>query len=96
MRAHDLHTVAGVVTLPFALMYALTGLMLNLGILFYAPAVMLAYSGDESAMMTDAGFARPQRRWTGRAFPTPDLEQLIASVEREHSAKLFRFGRGKG
>lgn len=90
MRAHDLHTVAGVVTLPFALMYALTGLMLNLGILFYAPAVMLAYSGDESAMMTDAGFARPQRRWTGRAFPTPDLEQLIASVEREHSAKLFR------
>lgn len=90
MRAHDLHTVAGVLTLPFAAMYALTGLMLNLGILFYAPAAMLAYAGDESAMMTDTGFSRPQRKWTGRAVPTPDLEPLIARVERENSAILFR------
>lgn len=90
MRAHDLHTVAGVMTLPFAMMYALTGLMLNLSVLFYAPTVMLAYAGDESAMMTEAGFARPQRKWTGRAFPTPDLDLLIAQVERENSAKLFR------
>jgi len=90
MRSHDLHTVAGVVTLPFAVMYALTGLMLNLGILFYAPATLLAYAGDESAMMKDSGFARPQRKWTGRAFATPDLEALIARVEREHSVRLFR------
>lgn len=90
MRSHDLHTVAGVITLPFATMYALTGLMLNLGVLFYAPATMLGYAGDESAMMTDAGFARPGGKSTGRAFPAPDLEALIARVEEEHSTKIFR------
>ena len=90
MRAHDLHTIAGVMTLPFATMYALTGLMLNLGVLFYAPTIMLAYAGDESAMMTEVGFARPQRKLTGRTFPTPDLNLLIAQVEEQHSAKIFR------
>ncbi len=89
MRTYDLHSVTGVVTLPFALLYSLTGLMFNLNILFYLPVLMLAYGGDQVAMMKDAGFSRVNEKPAGVAAEMPALEPLIHRVQREHDAKVL-------
>ena len=54
----DLHTVVGVMTLPFTLMYALSGLILNLAIVFQLAFVVFIYQGDRQALFNDAGFNR--------------------------------------
>lgn len=88
MRAYDIHTVAGVVTGPFALMYALTGLMFNLNVLFYFPALKVVYEDDQVALMKDAGFPRLQVEPAGVAAEMPALEPLIARVEAVHEAEV--------
>lgn len=52
----DSHNVIGVMTFPYHLMYAITGLIFNLIIVFQAAYVALLYQGDQSALLQDAGF----------------------------------------
>lgn len=91
-RLYDLHTVTGVVTMPFALLYSLTGLMFNLSILFYLPSLMLVYAGDQQAMMKAAGFPRFEAEAAGVAAPVPALEPIIERVEQEEDAHVTRLG----
>ena len=90
LKLYDLHTVTGVMTLPYAVMYALTGLMFNLGVLFYAPTMMLIYDGDQKAMFADAGFVRNEFKPSGRSRPTPAVEPLIDRVEADHRGTVDR------
>ncbi len=52
----DLHNVVGVMTLPFTLMYALSGLVFNLAIVYQIAFVVFIYQGDQDALFKDAGF----------------------------------------
>lgn len=52
----DLHNVVGVMTLPFTLMYALSGLVFNLAIVYQIAFVVFIYQGDQDALFNDAGF----------------------------------------
>lgn len=54
----DLHTVVGVMSLPFTVMYALSGLVLNLAIVFQLAFATFIYQGDQQALFNDAGFKR--------------------------------------
>ncbi|AZG35372.1 PepSY-associated TM helix domain-containing protein [Shewanella psychromarinicola] len=52
----DLHNVVGVMTLPFTLMYALSGLVFNLAIVYQIAFVIFIYQGDQDSLFKDAGF----------------------------------------
>lgn len=55
----DLHNVVGVMSLPFTLMYAVTGLVFNLAIIFQIALVIFVYQGNQNTLFKDAGYAEP-------------------------------------
>lgn len=87
-QMRDIHNVVGVISLPYGLLYALTGVMFNLGILFQIPTLFFLYDGDRNAMLTDAGFPQVIAESTGNKIKTPDIEPLIAKFEQQHNAEV--------
>ncbi|MEM0964073.1 MAG: PepSY-associated TM helix domain-containing protein [Bacteroidota bacterium] len=62
----DAHTVLGLIGLPFAAMYAITGAFLALLIILLAPSVIVVFGGDqEAAMDLVYGFEVPEHEPTG-------------------------------
>lgn len=53
----DAHRVIGVISLPYAAMFALTGLVFNLVIVYQATFALILYKGDSKALLADAGYA---------------------------------------
>ncbi|ACJ30798.1 PepSY-associated TM helix [Shewanella piezotolerans WP3] len=64
----DLHNVVGVMTLPFTLMYAISGLVFNLAIIYQIAFVVFIYQGDQDTLFKDAGFT---------LFDEPQIEKTI-------------------
>jgi len=64
----DLHNVVGVMTLPFTLMYAISGLVFNLAIIYQIAFVLFIYQGDQDTLFKDAGFT---------LFDEPQIEKTI-------------------
>lgn len=91
-RMNDLHTVIGVVSLPYAFMYALTGLMFNLGILFQIFSLFVLFDGDQKAMEKAAGFAKIEHQLTHEPFAMPNLNELIDNNEKKHGINISRVG----
>lgn len=89
-KMKDMHNVVGVISLPYSLMYALTGLMFNLGILLQIPSALLLYQGDDQAMALDAGFASYREKPTGVAAEMPDLNALLATTEASYDVNVRR------
>lgn len=54
----DLHKLVGIASLPYLLMYAITGAAFCLLVLYQALLLMGPYQGDRSALMNDMGFAQ--------------------------------------
>ena len=93
----DIHNVIGVISLPYSFIFALTGLMFNLGILTQIVTLTLVYEGDRQRMFADAGFARVIEKPTGKAYAMPDLDQLIAQWQQQqnahaHSLRITNYG----
>lgn len=87
-QMRDIHNVIGVISLPYGLLYALTGVMLNLSILFQLPTLFFLYSGDQNAMLKDAGFPQVSMHRTGSQSEMPNIEQLIFDFEKAQNAKV--------
>ncbi|WP_350432282.1 PepSY-associated TM helix domain-containing protein [Shewanella sp. H8] len=82
----DLHTVVGVMTIPFTLMYALSGLILNLAIVFQLAFVVFIYQGDRQALFNDAGF----NRTTELRSETPlDMDNAFNLIEQTQQKPNF-------
>lgn len=77
-KMNDLHNVVGVISLPYGLMYALTGLMFNLLILLQVPSALVLYQGDIPALSKDAGFINFNEELTGNPLAMPDLNALLS------------------
>lgn len=87
-QMRDIHNVIGVISLPYGLLYALTGVMFNLSILFQIPTLFFLYGGEQSDMLKDAGFPQISHEKTGQQVPMPDLEQLIVDFEDKYHADV--------
>ncbi|MEM8559549.1 MAG: PepSY-associated TM helix domain-containing protein [Bacteroidota bacterium] len=62
----DAHTVLGLIGLPFAAMYAITGAFLALVIILLGPTVLVVFGGDAEAIdATLNGFEMPAHEATG-------------------------------
>lgn len=77
-QMNDLHNVVGVISLPYGLMYALTGLMFNLSILLQVPSALVLYQGDIPALSKDAGFITINEKLAGKPLEMPDINALLA------------------
>ncbi|MEM1117098.1 MAG: PepSY-associated TM helix domain-containing protein [Bacteroidota bacterium] len=80
-RLADAHNVLGLVGLPFAAMYAITGAFLALLIILLAPSVIVVFDGDEEAAMELVyGFEMPEHDPTGESAemrPFADYEAAL-------------------
>ncbi|MBU1308657.1 MAG: PepSY domain-containing protein, partial [Gammaproteobacteria bacterium] len=87
----------GVISLPYSFIFALTGLMFNLGLISQLVTLTLVYDGDRQRLLADAGFARVVAQPSGQVQQMPDLDQLIADWEQQqnadaHSVRLNHYG----
>ncbi|WP_164839078.1 PepSY-associated TM helix domain-containing protein [Shewanella livingstonensis] len=84
----DIHTVVGVMTLPFTLMYALSGLILNLAIVFQLAFVMFIYQGDQQALFNDAGFNRTSEPRSEIPLEMSNAFSLIEQTQQQPNVEL--------
>jgi len=82
-KMNDLHNVVGVISLPYAAMYALTGLMFNLSLLLQIPAALLLYQGDIDALTKDAGFVTFTEKPSGNTLSMTNINDVVADLERK-------------
>ncbi|MEM9103406.1 MAG: PepSY-associated TM helix domain-containing protein [Pseudomonadota bacterium] len=87
-KMNDLHNVFGVVSLPYCFMYALTGLMFNLAILYQIPTLFLMYQGDRQAMIEDVGNTFFRSELAHVNYPMPDVDRILNQVSRDYDAKI--------
>ncbi len=84
----DLHTVVGVMTLPLTLMYALSGLVLNLAIVFQLAFAMFIYQGDQQALFNDAGFKRVVEPRSQTPMIMDNAFELIEQTRQQDNFEL--------
>lgn len=87
----DTHSVIGVITLPFTLMYAISGLIFNLVIIYQIAFAVIIYGGDQQALLDDAGFKRVAPQWTSTPTPRVNIDELIAEVTADYQGLTPRF-----
>lgn len=86
-RTHflDLHNVIGVISLPYTLMYALTGLIFNLIIVYQITFAVALYNGDANQLLQDAGYPRDQSQpLTQTSQNMTSWEPLLQKTRNEY------------
>ncbi|MBE7215835.1 PepSY domain-containing protein [Shewanella benthica] len=74
-----MHNVIGVMTLPFTLMYAITGLIFNLVIIYQIAFALVLYKGDQQALLVDAGYTQQMPEWLDKPLDTSaEVDTLVA------------------
>jgi len=69
----DMHNVVGVMSLPFTIMFAISGLIFNLAVIYQISFVVFLYQGDDEALLKDAGYVSFTEK-------TVDIEQKMAGA----------------
>lgn len=89
----DMHNVIGVTSLPFGLMFAITGLVFNLSIIYQLAFAVFLYDSDQSALLEDAGFTIIEEQPGGKALDMAPAFDHAAEVQRQHGApiEMLRF-----
>jgi len=80
----DMHNVVGVISLPFTIMYAISGLIFNLVIIYQVAFALTVYKGDGEALLKDAGFTVIAPEWLDKPVDHVDIDKLIAKVSDEY------------
>ncbi|MEM1055715.1 MAG: PepSY-associated TM helix domain-containing protein [Bacteroidota bacterium] len=77
----DAHTVLGLVGLPFAAMYAVTGAFLGLLVILLGPSVLLVFDGDyQNALDLSTGFEMPAHEPSGEPAEMLSFAEYQASL----------------
>jgi len=95
----DGHNLIGVTSLPYTFMYALTGVMFNLSILFQASFGYLVFQGDIDALSNTSGFVAPTNiepshepmNWQALDKTIKHANQQLPGA-KVYLAKIFGFG----
>ncbi|MFT4924017.1 MAG: putative iron-regulated membrane protein [Phenylobacterium sp.] len=93
----DMHTVIGVMTLPFTVMYAISGLIFNLLIIYQIAFVVVLYQGDEQTFREDSGYLSVSQPWQDKPWSSPDIDllfsQTVAKYQQQPSSiRMFNYG----
>ncbi|GIU13456.1 peptidase [Shewanella sp. c952] len=87
-RLLDLHNVVGVMTLPFTLMYAISGLVFNLAIIYQIAFVLFIYQGDQDTLFKDAGFTLFDEPQIEKTIDMSNAYQIIKQVGQQDNFHL--------
>lgn len=81
----DGHTLIGISSLPFTIIFALTGIMFNLSIILQAAFGYAVFKGDIPALIQTAGFFNaPDVEYSGKAIDNRQIDNIIRSVRAEY------------
>ena len=88
----DMHNVIGTISLPFTLMYALSGLIFNLVIIYQIAFAVILYKGDQEALLNDAGVRSIDVQWQSNPYQYQHIDQLVEQYRLEfgHMPKVVR------
>lgn len=84
----DMHNVIGVMSLPFGLMYAVTGVIFNISIIYQIAFALFLYQGDQNAMLEDAGYTMITEKPAGEALDMQPAFDHARSLERQTGAAV--------
>lgn len=87
----DGHNLLGVMGLPFHIMYALTGLIFNLVIIYQIAYALVLYQGDQTALLKDAGYDQPHLAEIGNPTPMTGLDTLHHRAKQTLGVEDMRF-----
>lgn len=87
-QMNDMHNVVGVISLPYSIMYALSGVILNLLILVQIPNALVLYKGDTDAIAEDAGFYSHRAEALGTPLAMPNINNFVRSLEQQHAVDI--------
>ncbi|MEJ6476710.1 PepSY-associated TM helix domain-containing protein [Pseudoalteromonas piscicida] len=76
----DAHNLVGTMGLPFHLMYAFTGLVFNLVIIYQISYAVLLYGGNQTTLLQAAGFNEPTITEQNKAAPVVGVDSLRAQA----------------
>jgi len=93
----DIHTVVGTIPFPFMLMYAISGLIFNLVIIYQVATVVALYKGDQAALFKDAGILAIEPEWQDKPTERVNIDKLIAKLSDEYQVAprmltIFNYG----
>ncbi len=85
----DAHTVLGVVSLPFQLMYAISGALFGLSLLLLLPSVMVMFGGDQDPVLSiirpELSLEFKQKSARANMISVDDLKQSVANKYPNYS-----------
>lgn len=89
----DIHNVVGVMSLPFTFMYALSGLIFNLAIIYQIAFAVFLYQGNSTALLEDAGYMSVEQELSGEPLDMGIAYELLAQAEQDYGqpAGMLRF-----
>lgn len=86
----DFHNVVGVISFPFTLMYAISGLILNILIVYQIGLLLAVYQGDTKAMFKDAGFSQiEQPKYANKPMDMSVVTQILEKTRSEYGPIRF-------
>lgn len=89
----DMHNVVGVMSLPFTIMYAISGLIFNLVIIYQIAFAVILYKGNQQALLDDAGYQAIEPKWTNTPWENPKVNQILQNIKAKYKSEpsLIRF-----
>lgn len=93
----DMHNVVGVMSLPFTLMYAFSGLIFNLVIIYQIAFAVFLYQGDQQALLDDGGYNVVKAKWQNKAWENPDIDGMYNVITEKYQiepriVRLYNYG----
>lgn len=93
----DMHNVMGTISLPFTLMYALSGLVFNLVIIYQIAFAVILYKGDQEALLHDAGVRDITVEWQDTPKQYQNIDQLVSQYSEEYGhipnvVRMYNYG----
>lgn len=79
----DAHNIIGTMGLPFHVMYAFTGLVFNLVIVYQISYALVLYQGDQQKLLAAAGFNEPHLAITNQTVPITGINELEKIAAKE-------------
>ncbi|MFD1216805.1 PepSY-associated TM helix domain-containing protein [Microbulbifer celer] len=84
----DMHNVIGVMSLPFGLMYAITGVIFNISLIYQIAFAVFLYDGDQNAMLEDAGYTIISEKPAGKPLDMQPAFDYVRTLEQETGAPV--------
>jgi uncharacterized iron-regulated membrane protein len=93
----DMHKVIGVISLPFSLMYAITGLIFTLVIIYQIAFALVLYKSDQQSLLKDAGVYFVSQEWLDKPMKPDNIDNVVGQISLHYNnaprfVRVFNYG----